>query len=190
MSNSFYSLIFRQKYIKRWGLMRNITEENLSSHSFEVAVIAHALALIGNKQFGKHYNPDRVCTVALFHDSEEVYTGDMPTPIKYFSPEMRENYKKVEEIAADSLISKLPKELQNDYIPIIKNEDHEIEVLVKAADKLCAYIKCIEEEKCGNIEFTKAKEATKKALDSYSCEELKWFMDNVLGSFELTLDEM
>lgn len=190
MTNSFYSLVFRQKYIKRWGLMRNISEENLSSHSFEVAIIAHALAIIGNTYFGKSYNPDRVCTIALFHDAEEVYTGDMPTPIKYFNDDIRDTYKEIEKIASKSLISKLPTELQPTYSNILNNEDEEIYKLVKAADKLCAYIKCIEEEKCGNTEFSLAKESTKKALKTLDLPELKYFIDNMLPSFELTLDEM
>ena len=190
MNNSFFSLIFRQKYIKRWGLMRNITEENLSSHSFEVAVLAQALAIIGNTYFGKSYNVDRVCTIALFHDAEEVFTGDMPTPIKYFNEDMRDNYKKVELAAADSLLSKLPKELKPIYDDILKNDDKEIHILVKAADKLAAYIKCIEEEKCGNTEFTNASKATKESLDKMDSQELKWFMENILPSFFLTVDEM
>ena len=190
MNNSFYSLIFRQKYIKRWGLMRNISEENLSSHSFEVAILAQALAIIGNTYYNKEYNVDRICTIALFHDAEEVYTGDMPTPIKYFNDDMRDNYKKVELAAAKSLLSKLPPELQSTYEDILLNKDEEIHKIVKAADKLAAYIKCIEEEKCGNIEFKTASKATKEALDKIDMPELKWFMDNILPSFFLTVDEM
>ena len=190
MNYSFYSLIFRQKYIKRWGLMRNINEENLSSHSFEVAVLAHALAVIGNTYFDKKYNVDKICTIALFHDAEEVYTGDMPTPIKYFNPEMRENYRLVEQAASKSLLSKLPDELKPIYSEILNNEDGDIHKLIKAADKLAAYIKCIEEEKCGNTEFAKASKATKKSLEEMNCEELSYFMENMLPSFLLTIDEI
>lgn len=190
MANSFFSLIFREKYIKRWGLMRNTCDENLSSHSMEVAMIAHSLAVIGNTYFGKNYDEGAILAAGLYHDATEVFTGDMPTPVKYFSPAMRQNYKIVEENAAENLLIKLPMEMRDKYRAIICNEDKDTERLVKIADKLAAYIKCVEEEKCGNTEFSLAKTATLDSLRAYSCPELDYFLQNFLPTFSLTLDEM
>lgn len=189
MNTSFYALIFRQRYIKRWGLMRNVNDENLAEHSAQVAMIAHALALIGNKFFGKNYNLGEIVTAALYHDASEVYTGDMPTPVKYFTPEMRQNYKAIENNALDALISHLPDELKKDYSDILDYPE-ELEVIIKGADKLCAYIKCIEELKCSNTEFEKAKISTYNSLKGMSCPELDYFCEHFLPAFELTLDEM
>ena len=141
MASSFFALIFREKYIRRWGLMRNSSEENLSSHSMEVAMIAHALAVIGNTMFGKIYDEGKVMAVALYHDATEVFTGDMPTPVKYFSREMRDNYKIVEKQAVKSLTAKLPDCLKEEYESLLDCGDEETERLVKIADKLAAYIK-------------------------------------------------
>ncbi len=190
MASSFFSLIFREKYIYRWGLMRNTSEENLSSHSMEVAMIAHALALIGNKIYGKQYDEGAVMAAALYHDATEVFTGDMPTPVKYFSREMRENYKIVERQAVNQLIEKLPEKLKPSYEALLNCPDKDIERLVKAADKLAAYIKCVEEEKCGNGEFRSAKASTMKLLEDCKCPELDYFMEEFLPAFSLTLDEM
>ena len=190
MANSFFALIFREKYIRRWGLMRNTSEENLSSHSMEVAMIAHALALIGNKKFGKSYDEGKVMAAALYHDATEVFTGDMPTPVKYFSREMRENYKIVESQAVNSLTEKLPDFLKEEYKDLLDCEDEDTERLVKIADKLAAYIKCVEEEKCGNGEFRSAKESTMASLKAYDCPELDYFIKEFLPAFSLTLDEM
>ena len=189
MDTSFFALVFRQRYIKRWGLMRNVNDENLSEHSAEVAMIAHALALIGNKYFGKSYDLGEITVAALYHDAAEVYTGDMPTPVKYFSPEMRSNYKAIEENALSVLLSHLPDDLRTDYGAILSYPE-EYEKIIKSADKLCAYIKCIEEVKCGNSEFEKAKASTYDALTAMNCEELDYFMEKFLPAFELTLDEM
>ena len=189
MDTSFFALVFRQRYIKRWGLMRNVNEENLSEHSAEVAMTAHALALIGNKYFGKSYDLGEITVAALYHDAAEVYTGDMPTPVKYFTPEMRSNYKAIEENALSVLLSHLPDDLRTDYAAILSYPE-EYEKIIKSADKLCAYIKCIEEVKCGNSEFEKAKSSTYDALAAMNCEELNYFMDKFLPAFELTLDEM
>ena len=190
MASSFFSLIFREKYIRRWGLMRNTSEENLSSHSMEVAMIAHALALTGNEIYGKQYDEGAVMAAALYHDATEVFTGDMPTPVKYFSREMRENYKVVERQAVDQLIDKLPEKLKPAYKALLDCPNEDVERLVKIADKLAAYIKCVEEEKCGNGEFRSAKDSTMKSLENYKCPELDYFIKEFLPAFSLTLDEM
>ena len=160
MNNSFYALIFRQKYIKRWGLMRNSRDESLAEHASETAILTHALCTIGNKYFAKDYDTERAVTLALFHDTTEVYTGDLPTPIKYFSSEMRDNYKMIEKNAQETLLSHLPEELRPDYNALLDSDDDPLHRLVKAADKLAALIKCIEEEKSGNPEFSAAKTST------------------------------
>jgi len=191
MKFSFFALAFRMKYITRWGLMRNYRTENLSEHSAETAMLAHSLALIGNQYFHKHYLVERVAVLALYHDLCEVFTGDLPTPVKYFNSEMRESYKKIEESAAQKLLLKLPDELRDEYADILnEHKEKDLHILVKAADKLCAYIKCTEEVSNGNNEFKKALVATKKSLDQYPCEELQYFMEHFLPSFNLTLDEL
>ncbi len=187
---SFYALAFRQKYIRRWGLMRNTMSENLSEHAMETAILAHALALIGNTYFGKQYDPDRIATLALFHDVPEVYTGDLPTPVKYFDQNSRDSYQHIEEQAIKTLLSKLPKELRTSYAKIFEGGSSEEHRIVKAADKLTAYIKCVEEEKCGNTEFVSAKNATAIALTAMQCDELDYFMTYLLPSFGMTIDEM
>lgn len=190
MNNSFYALIFRQKYIKRWGLMRNSTDESLAEHACETAILTHALATIGNKYFGKSYDIDRAVTLAVFHDTCEVYTGDLPTPIKYFSEEMRENYKAIEKNAANVLLSHLPEELRPDYRALLEGDEDPLYRLVKAADKLAALVKCIEEEKSGNTEFTAAKVSTLESIESMHMEEADYFIKEFLPAFTLTLDEM
>lgn len=190
MSNfGFYALVFRQKYIRRWGLMRNSSVETLSEHACEVAVIAHALALIGNRFFEKNYDADRAAAIALFHDVPEVYTGDMPTPVKYFDDDMKSRYQKVEERAVNTLLEKLPPELRSDYKAIFDGDD-DLRPLIKAADKLCAYIKCIDEERSGNRDFESAKKKTYEKLVSQKCEELDYFMKYILPSFDMNLDEI
>ena len=189
-SFSFYSIAFRQKYIRRWGLMRNINSENLSEHSAEVAMITHSLAIIGNTMFGKQYDVGQAVTIALFHDVPEVYTGDLPTPVKYFNENMRENYKVIENNAIEKLLHKLPAEMKSAYNEIFYSDDTAIITLVKISDKLCAYIKCVEEEKSGNNEFVKAKESLFNTLKEYDSPELDYFIGNFLPAFELTLDEM
>lgn len=191
MSYNFFPLVFRQKHIIRWGLMRNVTPETLSQHSYETAVIAHALALIGNEYFGKNYNAERAVTLALFHDAAEVFTGDLPTPVKYYNGDIRTTYSAIEENAKDQLISKLPDALKGIYDGILSQDDSpELKRLVKIADVLTAYIKCIEEEKSGNNEFTDAKYSTEKKLETYRCDELDFFMKNFLPSFSKSLDEL
>ena len=190
--NSFFALLFRQKYIERWGLMRNTTPESLAEHTAEAAVIAHALAVIGNTHFGKHYDADHIATLALFHDATEVLTGDLPTPIKYFSPEMRRNYALIEEEATNKLLSKLPASLRPTYAALLshESEDDDVRRLLKVADKLCAYIKCLTEEASGNREFHSAKATIEAELDGIESEELTYFRTHFLDAFSLTIDEM
>ena len=188
--SSFYALVFRQKYIKRWGLMRNTTTENLSEHANEVAVLTHALCEIGNRLYGKNYDSGKAVLLALYHDVPEVYTGDLPTPIKYFDQGSKESYNAVEECAIRSLLAKIPAELRDAYEPLFFCDDEPERRLVKAADKLCAYIKCVEEEKCGNGEFSHAKKATAESLSAMDLPELAWFMEHILPTFNLTIDEM
>ena len=189
MDTSFYALVFRQRYIKRWGLMRNVNDENLAEHSAQVAMIAHALALIGNKYFDRNYPVGEIVTAALYHDAAEVYTGDMPTPVKYFTPEMRGSYRSIEDNAVSVLLSHLPNDLKQDYDSLLRYPE-EYESIIKGADKLCAYIKCTEELKCSNNEFAQAKIATMNSLKAMNCPEIDYFMDKFLPAFELTLDEI
>ncbi len=190
--NSFFALLFRQKFIQRWGLMRNAIPESLAEHTAEAAVIAHALAIIGNTVYDKSYDPDRAAALALFHDAPEVFTGDLPTPIKYFSPEMKRGYDTIEAQAIDKLLSKLPEELREAYVPLLSptEADAETKRLVKIADKLCAYIKCLTEEAGGNREFVSARRTIEADLDKMDSDELRYFRKNLLGAFSLTIDEM
>ena len=190
--NSFFAVFFRQKYINRWGLMRNVINENLSTHAAEVACIAHALAVIGNTYFGKNYDADRVTTLALYHDMPEVFTGDLPTPVKYANDALRRCYAELETKAVEQLSDRLPDELREQYRQLLDMSDCDAELkrLVKAADKLCALIKCIEEEKSSNNEFSSARIATERALEDMRFEELDYFMDNFLPAFSGTLDEL
>ena len=188
--SSFFAYISRMRYIKRWALMRNSSEENIQEHSHMVAVLAHALAVIRNRNFGGSVDVGRVTAAALYHDASEILTGDMPTPIKYYNPAIRESYKDIERAANEKLLAMLPEELREDYAPILCSEDAEIHRIVKAADKLSAYIKCTEELKAGNREFAQAAEQTLAALRSYEMPELEYFMKHCLPAFSLTLDEL
>ena len=190
MKNAFYPMVFRQKYIRRWGLMRNMTEETLSEHSYDVAVLVHALCTIGNSVFDKSYDTGKAVCYALFHDVQEVYTGDMPTPAKYYNEEMRTNYAKIEENATKQLLSKLPEELVPAYDDLLHVDVSEYKAIVKAADKLSAYIKCIEELKCNNNEFKSAAASTLASLKSNPLPELQYFMEHFLPAFEADLDEL
>lgn len=192
MSNHFFAMMARMKYIERWALMRNSSSENLSEHSLDVAMIAHALAVIGNLRLGKKLDENKAAIVALYHDTTEIITGDLPTPVKYFNADIKSAYKEVEHVAADRLLSLLPEDMQDYYRDFYykKDEDAYIWKLVKAADKLSAYIKCIEEEKAGNTEFTNAKESTMKSLDEMNIEEVNIFKKEFLDSYKLTLDEL
>lgn len=199
MPHNFFAILFRQKHIGRWSLMRNVNPDTLAAHSAEVAAVAHSLALIGNKYLGKSYDCGRVALLALYHDAPEVYTGDLPTPVKYFSPGMRSAYAEIERSAGQMLLSKLPEELRGEYAPLLSpaeaadradGGDAELLPLVKTADKLCAYIKCVEEEKCGNTEFREARKTLLAALLANPLPELKRFMADFLPAFELTVDEL
>ena len=190
MNHSFFAYIFRMRYIARWALMRNTRVENVEEHSYEVAVLAHALAVIGREVFHRELNPDRVACAALFHDASEIITGDMPTPIKYFNPELKTAYKQVEAVAQDKLLSMLPPELVPAYEPLVRETDPEVRRYVKAADKLAAWLKCQEELKAGNTEFRKASDETMAALRAMEMEEVGWFMERLSGAFQLTLDDL
>lgn len=190
MMSSFFAKILRMKYINRWGLMRNTWEESLSEHSLDVAVIAHALATLRNKRFGGNVNAEHITLLALFHDVSEIITGDLPTPVKYNNPQIKNAYKSLEEMAKQDLINLLPEDLQPDYQLILKEDPNTTEwKIIKAADKLSALIKCIEEEKAGNSEFAKAKEAQLTALSQMNLPEAKAFLEEFIPGFELTLDE-
>ena len=186
----FFAYISRMRFISRWALMRNSYTENIQEHSHQVAVLAHALAVIRNQYFAGQVDPGAVAVAALYHDASEILTGDLPTPIKYFNPQIREAYKQVETVACDKLTAMLPQDLQPVYGRILRCPDEEIRKLVKAADKLSAHIKCLEELKAGNLEFRAAARQTEKELDAMALPELQWFRDNCLASFTLTLDEM
>lgn len=194
--SSFFALLSRMKFIDRWELMRNSRNENLSEHSLDVAVIAHALCVIANKRFGKNIDCEKAALVGIYHDSSEIITGDMPTPVKYYGEEIRDAYKQVEAVAESRLLSKLPSDLRDEFEKIYRPEDTEEERymrrLVKAADKLSAYIKCIEEENAGNKEFESAKTSTESSLNKMKKElpEVEVFMDEFLPAYGETLDEL
>ena len=191
MANEFYALLGRMRYITRWGLMRNSFSENLSEHSYMTAVLAHALALIRREIL--HLDgpdPDRCAVAALYHDASEILTGDLPTPIKYYNPEIKLAYKEVERIAGNRLLDMLPPELRSSYEHLILEDDPAVEPIVKAADKLSAHIKCLEEQKAGNTEFDSAARQTWDAMKAMELPELNWFLDHCLGAFALNLDQL
>ena len=188
---NFFAMVNRMKYIDRWALMPNTQKENIAEHSHSVAVIAHALALIGKREFGKDYDENRVAVLALYHDTTEVITGDMPTPVKYYNDEIKSVYKKIESVAGQRLLSMLPDEYKADYEPMFEHseEDRELWLLVKAADKISALIKCIEENRMGNREFDIALSSQEKKIAEIEMPEVRFFADNFLKSYYLTLDE-
>ena len=191
MSYNFFALLARMKYIDRWGLMRNTQTENIQEHSHQVAVLSHALALIGREKFGSTVDPGKAAIAGLYHDASEILTGDLPTPVKYDNPAIKEAYKAVERVAADKLLSLLPQEFQEEFSPYVREElDPQLLRVVKAADKLSAHIKCLEELKAGNLEFKLAARQTREALDAMEMPELDYFMTHFLPGFELTLDEL
>lgn len=188
----FYAMLSRMKYINRWGLMRNTRNENICEHSLDAAVIAHALAVLRNTRFGGSVNPERAAVLAMFHDVTEILTGDLPTPVKYDNPEIRQAYRKVENMAQKKLLSMLPADLQPAYEPLIfenQQQDEELLPLVKAADKISALIKCIEERGMGNEEFRRAEQAQRSAVLAMNLPEADCFLTEFLPSYELTLDE-
>jgi len=188
----FFAMMSRMKYIERWALMRNSIPENISEHSLEVSMLAHALAVIGNRRFGKSLNAEKAALIGLYHDSTEILTGDMPTPIKYYNPEIKKAFKDIEDTAARNLLSLLPEDMQADYFDIFFPDEKEayLHRLVKAADKLSALIKCIEEAKTGNKEFVSAQATLKQSIDEMHLEEADEFMKDFLPSYSLTLDEL
>ena len=186
----FFAYMNRMRFINRWALMRNSYTENIQEHSHQVAVLAHALAVIRNRCFGGCVDEGTVSVAALYHDAPEILTGDMPTPIKYYNPQIRDSYKQVEQVACERLLHMLPRELQPAYEEVLRPSDPEVEELVKAADKLSAYIKCVEELKAGNTEFREAAAQTRKALEGYGLPEVAYFLDTFIDSFSLTLDEL
>lgn len=189
MENSFFALMFRMKYIDRWALMRSNITENLSEHSLEVAIIAHALAVIGNTYLSKNYNAELIALKAIYHDAPEILTGDMPTPVKYYNDEIRTAYKAVEKTAIDRIISLLPEEMKHTYTAAFNLTEDE-KTLIKAADKLCAYIKCMSEIKSGNPEFKAATQSTEQSLEKLNCTELDVFKEKFLKSFFEPIDNL
>ena len=191
MANEFYALMGRMRYITRWGLMRNSFSENLSEHSYMTAVLAHALALIRREILHlEGPDPDRCAVAALYHDASEILTGDLPTPIKYYNPEIKTAYKQVERIAGNRLLDMLPPELRKCYESDVLEADPAVEPIVKGADKLSAHIKCLEEQKAGNTEFDSAAKQTWEAMKAINRPELDWFMNFCLGGFALNLDQL
>ena len=188
---NFFAMLSRMKYINRWGLMRNTLSENISEHSLDVAVLAHALAVIRNTCYGGQVNEERVALLALFHDTTEIITGDMPTPVKYYAPEIRKAYHRVEAAAKEELLKGLPLQLRDKYEPLLQETEEEKELweLVKAADRLSALIKCIEERRMGNDDFKQAEKSTEDAVREMRLPEADYFMKEFLPAYQLTLDE-
>ncbi len=191
MANEFFALLGRMRYITRWGLMRNTFSENIQEHSHQVAVLAHALALIRRDILHLPTpDPDRCAVAALYHDASEILTGDLPTPIKYYNPDIKDAYKQVERIAGNRLLDMLPPELRESYEHLVLEDDETLNPIVKGADKLSAYIKCVEEQKAGNTEFDSAAAMTMQSLKAMHREELDWFIENCLPAFSLNLDQL
>ncbi len=191
MANEFYALLGRMRYITRWGLMRNSFVENIQEHSHQVAVLAHALALIRRdilKLDGP--DPDRCAVAALYHDASETLTGDMPTPIKYYNPEIKKAYKQVEAVASQRLLTMIPEALRSSYEDYVLEKDEQVTAIVKAADRLSAHIKCLEEQKAGNKEFDTAAKQTWDSMQELAMPELDWFLCNCLPAFSLNLDQL
>ena len=188
----FYAYLSRMKHIFRWSLMKNSQQESLSVHTLDTAVIAHCLGLLRNRRFGGSCDVNRLVLLAMYHDCSEILTGDMPTPIKYYNPEIKAAYKEVEAVANEKLVSMLPEDLRGDYRPLFchEGEDPELLRLLKAADKLSALVKCIEEENAGNREFVKAKQSTLKAIEEMRLPEADEFIKEFLPSYGLTVDEL
>jgi 5'-deoxynucleotidase len=188
----FFAHLARMKLIQRWPLMRSVSTENISEHSLQVAFVAHALAIIKNKKFGGNTNPERVAILAMYHDTSEVLTGDLPTPVKYYNPEIAKEYKKIEAAAEHKLLSLLPEEFQEDFKPfLISNAAHEEDAqIVKQADSICAYLKCLEELSAGNHEYALAKKRLDETLQERKTPEMDYFLHTFAPSFELSLDEI
>ena len=191
MANEFFALMGRMRYITRWGLMRNSFSENLTEHSYMTAVLAHALALIRRdilKLEGP--DPDRCAVAAMYHDASEILTGDLPTPVKYHNADIKSAYKQVERIAGNRVLDMLPPELRGSYERDVLEDDLTVKPIVKAADKLSAHIKCLEEQKAGNTEFDSAAKQTWEAMKEMNLPELEWFLQNCLAPFTMNLDQL
>jgi len=188
MNSNFYAMLARMKYINRWGLMRNTRNETLSEHCLDTAFIAHALVIIHNRKFGGNLNPEHAACLAMFHDASEIITGDMPTPVKYFNPEIRQAYQVAEEAACDKLIGYLPDYMKEDIAPLILQDDSEYHPFIKAADKLSALAKCIEEMGMGNKEFADAEKSTEAAIKALNLPAADEFLKIFMKSYGMTLD--
>lgn len=192
-NNQFFAFVTRMKYISRWGLMRNNIKENIQEHSLDVAIIAHALAMIGNLYFEGDFDADRIAVLAMFHDTNEIITGDMPTPVKYFNSDIRNAYKEIENISKRRLLDMLPDKMKQAYSQYFDIEDSnppEYWDIVKAADKISAYIKCVEERKSGNSEFKEAEKSLLELISNIDLPAVKYFIKNYLPAYEMTLDEI
>lgn len=192
MDYSFYPFLSRMKYINRWALMRNTNFESLSQHSHEVAAVSYALAVIGNRRFNKKYDASRAALLGLFHDMPEILTGDLPTPVKYYNTEIKSAYDELEKTACAKLLATLPEDMREDFSPLFfkESDDDELWKLVKAADKISALIKCVEERKAGNTEFSKAEESTLASIGALECKEADEFLNDFMHGYELTLDQL
>lgn len=190
-NNHFYAMLSRMKYINRWGLMRNTRSENISEHSLEVAYIAHALGVINNEIFGGNLPAERLAILGMYHDVTEIITGDMPTPVKYYSPVIRNAYSEVEHVAKDEMLSGLPEIMRKHYDKVFLETDEEEELwkYVKGADKMSALIKCIEEQQMGNQDFADAAESIELTLRNMHIPEVDYFMEEFLPAYRLTLDK-
>lgn len=188
-NGDFYALLFQMKNITRWGLMYNTRSENLSEHSMECAVIAHALALIGNRRFEKKYDANRILSAALFHDMNEVLTGDLPTPIKYYNEKIKDSYKEIEKISSEKMLSLLDEKSADEYRALLSLSEEE-ERIIKGADKLCAYIKCLKEMERGNREFASACQYNQLALQKLAMPEVDYFLEHYIASFTKNIDEV
>ncbi len=191
MEHHFFAYISRMKFIQRWGLMRNTLPENDMEHALQTAMIAHAIAVMGNVRYNRGYNPEYIMALAMYHDASEVITGDLPTPIKHHNPAIKTEYNKLEDIAAQKLIGMLPPDLRAYYTPLIAHDESTAEWrVVKAADRICAFIKCLEERKTGNGEFESARKSVKKSLDQIDLPEVQDFIAQCVPGFSMTLDEI
>jgi len=188
--SKFFAFIYRMKYISRWSLMRNTRTENVAEHSYHVAVLAHALAVISRDVFGHNIDPGRVAAAALYHDMPEILTGDLPTPIKYYGADIKTAYKRIEKEASEKLLGNLTPDMKPGISSAAMDADESVNAFVKAADKLDAYIKCIEEINAGNRDFATALQQTKSSLDAMESEEVRYFIENYLDAFSMTVDEL
>ena len=188
----FFAHLARMKLIQRWPLMRSVSSENISEHSLQVAFVAHALALIKNKKFDGKLNPEHIALIGMYHDTSEVLTGDLPTPVKYYNPDIAQEYKKIEAAAEQRLLSMLPEEFQDDFAPFLISgtASKEEQNIVKQADTICAYLKCLEEVSAGNHEYEQAKRRLEETLEQRKSPEMDYFLTTFAPSFELSLDEI